>query len=330
MPSSPLQQLAIYADNVVLFIRPVEADLAFVRDTLGLFGEASGLRVNYAKSEAIMIRSEMDDGDLVAAALPWRMGNFPCTYLGLQLSIRHLTRSEWQPVIDSVLKLLPGWQRGLITRAGRMTLVNCVVRARPIHHLIVAEVPKWAVDRVDKGCRAFFWSGTEAIHGGKCMVAWQRICRPKEFGGLGTLDLRIQGITLRLRWEWLKRTDDSRPWQGLSLTSDRKVQDAFDGLVHWEVGASDRALFWRDRWIHGARVAEIAPLVWAQVSTQVINRRLVSRGLTDHDWTLDIRGELSTDAMMQFIQLWEILIPFTLNPRVPDKAVWHWSASGCY
>lgn len=96
------------------------------------------------------------------------------------------------------------------------------------------------------------------------------------------------------------------------------------------IGAGDRALFWRDRWIHGARVAEIALLVLALVATQVANRRLVCAGLDRHNWTLDIRGELSTEALSQFIQLWEVLIPFVINPSVPDKAIWPWCASGCY
>lgn len=121
------QRLSISADNVVLFIRPVVMDLAFVREALRMFGEASGLRVNYAKSEAILIRAAEEDEKLVSAALPWNLGKFPCRFLGLQLAIKQLMRSDWQPAIDAITKLLPGWQRGLMTRAGRLTLVNCVI-----------------------------------------------------------------------------------------------------------------------------------------------------------------------------------------------------------
>jgi hypothetical protein len=40
---SPLQRLSIYADDVVLFVRPSLSDLVAVRDILSMFGEASGL-----------------------------------------------------------------------------------------------------------------------------------------------------------------------------------------------------------------------------------------------------------------------------------------------
>lgn len=58
-----MQRLSIYADDVALFIRPSETDLSFVRCALHAFGEASGLRVNYGKSSAILIRGSNEDKD---------------------------------------------------------------------------------------------------------------------------------------------------------------------------------------------------------------------------------------------------------------------------
>ena len=139
---SPMQCLSLYADDVVLFIKPTWLDLLFVKETLTIFGVASGLKVNFAKSAAIMIRADMEDEELVKSVLPWKITTFPCKYLGLQLSIKQLKRSEWQPIVDAALHILPGWQRGLVTRPGRLILVNQVMRARATHHLMVAEAPK--------------------------------------------------------------------------------------------------------------------------------------------------------------------------------------------
>lgn len=289
---SPFQRLSVYADDVILFIKPTVADLSFTTMALQMFGEASGLHVNFPKSSAIMIHADETDTERVSHALPWLMDSSPCKYLGLMLSIKQLTRSDWQPVVDDVLNFLPGWQRGMVTRPGRLTLVNTVIRARPTHHLLVADAPKWDLERVDKSCRAFFWAGTEHIHGGKCLVAWQKVCRPKQLGGLGVLDLQKHGLALRLRWEWLRRTDDARPWQGLPLSMDAQVQSAFNSLVHWKVGNGERILFWKDRWIEGWTVAEIAPLVRAKVRTQVVNKRTVSKAWHLHRCANDISGEL--------------------------------------
>ncbi|KAE8766488.1 Serine/threonine-phosphatase BSL2-like protein [Hordeum vulgare] len=162
-----MQRLSLYADDVVLFIRPMDLDLLFVRDALSISGEASGLVVNYTKSSATMIRATEEETKLVRAALPWKMETFPLKYVGLQLGMKQLKRSEWQPILDDVIRLMPGWQRGLVTRHGRLIMVNNMVRARPTHHLIIAEAPKWALEKIDKSCRSFFWVGTEDMHGGK-------------------------------------------------------------------------------------------------------------------------------------------------------------------
>jgi hypothetical protein len=99
--------------------------------------------------------------------------------------------------------------------------------ARPIHHIIVEDPPKWLLEEVEKHLRGFFWVGKKRANGGQCLVAWDNISKPKRYGGLGVKDLRLQGLALRVRWEWLRRTDESRPWQGLNLIADAKAQEVF-------------------------------------------------------------------------------------------------------
>lgn len=80
----------------------------FIKSALGIFGEAPGLEVNFAKPAIVMIRGDEEDVARVRDALPWTTERFPIKYLGLQLNIKQLTRSEWQPIVDDVLKLLSG------------------------------------------------------------------------------------------------------------------------------------------------------------------------------------------------------------------------------
>ena len=111
---------------------------------------------------------------------------------------------------------------------------------------------------------------------------------------------------------------------------DKEVSSAFSSIVHWQVGDGTKALFWKDRWLQGLRILEIAPLVVAQVRTQTVNRWLAKDGLTSSNWINDIKGELSTDGLVQFIQLWEILSTVDIDSSLEDQAIWKWSASGQY
>jgi hypothetical protein len=87
------------------------------------------------------------------------------------------------------------------------------------------------LEEINKWARAFFWAGKEDVNGGQCLVSWQQICRPICYGGLGVKDLRMQGLALRVRWEWLRRSDPDRPWQGLPMVKDTAAVEVFNSLV---------------------------------------------------------------------------------------------------
>jgi hypothetical protein len=148
------QRVSIYADDVVIFIKPTVQDLVATRELLSVFGAVSGLHVNYRKTSATLIRAPREhDEELVTSLLNCSITHFPIKYLGLQLALRPLTKAQWQPILDATVKFLPGWQRGLIARPGRLVLVNAVILARPVHQMLVAEASAWLLDEADKTCR---------------------------------------------------------------------------------------------------------------------------------------------------------------------------------
>ncbi|KAM0853896.1 hypothetical protein ACQ4PT_050778 [Festuca glaucescens] len=265
---SPLQRISVYADDVVMFLKPECSELWAVRHILSLFGEASGLHVNFRKTTATLIRgTHEEEEERTTRILGCELARFPIRYLGLQLALRPLTKAEWQPLLDQVIKCVPAWQRGLIRREGRLVLINSVVAARAVHQMVVAEAPVWLLEEINKWMRAFFWAGKDEVHGGQCLVAWRSICKPKEFGGLGVKDLRLQGLTLRVRWHWLRRTDPERPWQGLPGLNDLEAAGVFQSLARFSVGDGRLTYFWRDRWISGYTAEELALEVFAKQQT---------------------------------------------------------------
>ena len=118
-----------------------------------------------------MIRVIHEDKERILANLQCPLTNFSCRYLGLQLAIKQLTKADWQPLLDLVRKFLPACQRGLMQHSGRLILVNSVIAARPIHHLLILEAPAWVLEDINSWMRAFFWAGKDKVNGGQCLVA---------------------------------------------------------------------------------------------------------------------------------------------------------------
>jgi hypothetical protein len=81
------------------------------------------------------------------------------------------------------------------------------------------------------------------VHRGQCLVAWDAVCKPTCYGGLGIKNLELQGHVLQVRWEWLRRTNPVGPWQGLPMLKDDMAIEVFDNLVKIDVGKGNKVLF---------------------------------------------------------------------------------------
>jgi hypothetical protein len=106
-----------------MFINPIAHEVAAVREVLLLFGQASGLHTNIAKSSCIPIRCEGIDLEAVLAHLQCPVSAFPCTYVGMPLSGAKLKRIQYQPCLDKLGNKLGGWKLPQST-GGRLTLVT--------------------------------------------------------------------------------------------------------------------------------------------------------------------------------------------------------------
>jgi hypothetical protein len=156
------------------------------------------------------------------------------------------------PLIDKVADYLPGWKASLLNKAGRLTLVKVVLTVVPIYNLIALDLPKWVLKAIDKKRRSFLWKGHQNANGGNCLVAWEKVQRPVEFGGLGILNLELLGWALRIRWLWAQKTNSDRPWVGLAISVPPKAQALFNIADNAIVGNGEDSLFWSDRWLGGA------------------------------------------------------------------------------
>lgn len=193
-----VQRASLYADDFIMLLIPDEDDLLTIKTVLQLIGEASGLFANLDKSVGTPIHctdDDIDDIQRVQSILSCRLESFPSRYLGIPLSIFRLNKVDEQGIVDRVAARIPTWKGNLLTVAGRTELVKAIL----VHMAIALPLSAWAIESIDKLRRAFIWAGAESVARGKCKVAWEIVCRPRDLGGLGVADLRRVGVGLRVR-----------------------------------------------------------------------------------------------------------------------------------
>ena len=323
-------RVSFYADDAVIFLRPYNLDLITIKHLLDLFGHASGLRTNLAKSSVSPIHCTDEELALTADILSCSIKFFPYMYLGLPLSIGKPTKEVLLPLVDKVLDYLPGWKASLMNRAGRLVMVKVVLTAVPIYLLTALDLPKWVIKAIDKKRRGFLWKGHQQANGGNCLVAWEKVQRPLEYGGLGIHNLELLGCALKIRWLWAQKTDAERPWAGLPISVPHKAEALFNVAVDAIVGNGEEILFWKDRWLGGHTMAEIAPNLFKAVPNRTAKRRTVAQALHHNSWVQDIKGARTVVVMLEYLRIWDIVDGFILHPEIPDQYRWKLTQDGSY
>jgi len=270
-----------------------------------------------------------EDKEVINEHLPCQLLEFPCKYLGVPLSLHKLTRPQIQPIIDRIADQLPGWKADLLTRAGRKILVQFVLTSKLIYLVMAMDLPPWALKAIDKIRRAFLWRGRKEANGGHCLVAWPKVTRPIELGGLGISNLQHLGWALRMRWLWLQKTEPQKPWASFQIQVHPSVKALFSMAVTSEVGNGKNTLFWTDRWLHGQRLDQLVPHLYGAIASRA-KKRTVSEALTNRQWVSDIRGALSVAVLSEYLGLWELLSEIWLQPEIEDLHIWKFSATGQY
>jgi hypothetical protein len=108
-----------------MFLRPSTQDLSTVLITLNIFGHAWGLKANILRSSVTPINCGEQDLTIMEDLLPCEIKkNVSCSYLGLPLSVRKLTKMDFLSLIDKAANKLPGWKATLLSRAGPLFWSN--------------------------------------------------------------------------------------------------------------------------------------------------------------------------------------------------------------
>nr|CAD1820473.1 unnamed protein product [Ananas comosus var. bracteatus] len=79
---------------------------------------------------------------------------FPFTYVGLPLSPRPLCRADYLPLLERVDNRLAGWKGSLLSRGGRLVLLNSVLTSIPTYFCSAFLLPVWVSKAIDKIRRA--------------------------------------------------------------------------------------------------------------------------------------------------------------------------------
>ncbi|XP_072150088.1 uncharacterized protein [Setaria viridis] len=317
----------LVAETIVLWLDTAQEHRQLLQEEVAL-----GRELKCKKSLIAPIACSEEQLQRVRHILPATVSEFPVLYLGLPLTVGHLRKSDFQPLVDKVTAAIPTWRAPLMNRAGRLTTVRVTLSSICTHTLISLKIPDWVLKEIDKRRKGFLWEGKLQAKGGNCLVAWTTACRPTIFGGLGIPDLRLASFALRLRWLWMQKTDANRPWKHMQLDfgKDPILQQMFQASIEIQLGDGNLALFWNDKWYGDSSPCIMALDLCTLIKPAIRKKRTVAQALSEKQWIADIAGFATVPALTQYVNLWHALSGLHLATGIEDKVSWRWNPSGDY
>jgi hypothetical protein len=162
------------------------------------FEDMSGLKINYHKSEVIVMGHDAEEQLRVAHLLNCNLGSFPFTYLGLPISDRKLTVEQWNFLVLKLPGRIETWLGRFLSSSGRLILSNSCLASLPMFAMGLFLLHDKVHAKFDSHRARFYWEGS----GPKCklhLLNWSVVCRPKECGGLGILNSKKMNIALLMK-----------------------------------------------------------------------------------------------------------------------------------
>jgi hypothetical protein len=117
----------------MILVQNTELGLINLKFILLCFELLYGMKINFHKSEVIVMGCEIEEQSRVARLLNCKQGRFPFTYLGFTMSDHKLTMADMEPLVVAVAKKAAPWQGRFMSSAARLTLVKACLSNLPLH-----------------------------------------------------------------------------------------------------------------------------------------------------------------------------------------------------
>ena len=197
-----------FADDVLLLCRCDMQSVSILNQQLLAFGRMPGLVINAAKS-SIYFGGVGESVKLAILRLTGFLeGSFPFRYLGVPLSPHRLLASQFSPLLQKLESSIQSWMGKLLSYVGRLELIRSVLHGMVQFWLRIFPIPGIVITKINSICRSFLWSGNSCSPH-SALVSWQKVCLPKQEGGLALLDIRARnkGFLVKQLWNFHLKTD---------------------------------------------------------------------------------------------------------------------------
>eukprot|EP00253_Pinus_taeda_P018287 PITA_18287 len=176
----------LFVDDILIFTNGNCSELKELKCIFDLFLKATGMQINFGKSQACIADFERRERNRMVNLFPFPIQPLeaPFKYLGFWLKPAVYKKEDWNWLIAKIESRISHWSFRWLYRADRLTLIKSILSAIPVYWAALTWIPKGVMEKIHRICCRFLWAGSKESSG-LPWVAWDKVARPKEWGGWG-------------------------------------------------------------------------------------------------------------------------------------------------
>jgi hypothetical protein len=192
----------------MIFCKGSKKNLKCLMRIFELYGAVSDQVINKQKSKFYSGAISNSRLLMITNLLGFGAGSIPFTYLGCPIFVGKPKVIHFRAIADEIKVKLASWKRVLLTIMGRVQLVRVVIHGMLVYSFHVYTWPKALLKQMDRWILNFIWSG-DVVTKKICMVAWSKVCKPYDEGGLNVRSLNHinDSLLLHLCWRFFSSND---------------------------------------------------------------------------------------------------------------------------
>lgn len=181
---------SLFADDLTMILR---ADMTFIqncKDTLDSFGHASGLFVDWSKTNAALIPSRPVPADFLELGWKWETSSSATKLLGIHMAQLISEEKMTEFVTSRLEQEIIRWRKHTTTLMGRIAIVNHLILSQLWYTLTVWTGKMSTLENLQRMIVKFIWRGQNPA--GRARVNINTLTKPRNMGGLGLISIPHQ------------------------------------------------------------------------------------------------------------------------------------------